>query len=160
MDTAATTTTVDHVDPLFSGTEQPALAGFLAGYSGLTRDATGSSSLPTSCLQKRAASCHLALDLSAHPLSVIRVQTARRASGARAGPAILKLMPTVRGRRSLRTFVMLFAVPVVASALIAWWLIGDVSERGGYLQILPLPLSETTAAAAGAIGAVFALVFL
>ena len=39
MDSPATTTTVDRVDSLFSPSEQLALAGFLAGYSGLTRDA-------------------------------------------------------------------------------------------------------------------------
>jgi site-specific recombinase XerD len=39
MDSPITTTTVERVDPLFSPSEQLALAGFLAGYSGLTRDA-------------------------------------------------------------------------------------------------------------------------
>ena len=39
MDSPITTTTVERVDPLFSASEQLALAGFLAGYSGLTRDA-------------------------------------------------------------------------------------------------------------------------
>ena len=39
MDSPATTTAVERVDPLFSPSEQLALAGFLAGYSGLTRDA-------------------------------------------------------------------------------------------------------------------------
>ncbi len=39
MDSPTTTTTLDSVVPLFSPSEQLALAGFLAGYSGLTRDA-------------------------------------------------------------------------------------------------------------------------
>jgi len=39
MDSPMTTTTVERVDPLFSPSEHLALAGFLAGYSGLTRDA-------------------------------------------------------------------------------------------------------------------------
>ena len=39
MDSPTTTTTVERADPLFSPSEQLALAGFLAGYSGLTRDA-------------------------------------------------------------------------------------------------------------------------
>ncbi len=39
MNTPTTTITVERVDPLFSPSEQLALAGFLAGYSGLTRDA-------------------------------------------------------------------------------------------------------------------------
>jgi site-specific recombinase XerD len=39
MDSPITSTTVERVDPLFSPSEQLALAGFLAGYSGLTRDA-------------------------------------------------------------------------------------------------------------------------
>lgn len=39
MDSPTTTTTIERVDPLFSPSEQLALAGFLAGYSGLTRDA-------------------------------------------------------------------------------------------------------------------------
>jgi len=39
MDSPTTTTTVERFDPLFSPSEQLALAGFLAGYSGLTRDA-------------------------------------------------------------------------------------------------------------------------
>jgi len=39
MTDTMTTTTVERVDPLFSASEQLALAGFLAGYSGLTRDA-------------------------------------------------------------------------------------------------------------------------
>jgi integrase/recombinase XerD len=38
MDRSTTTTTVDRVDPLFSP-EQLALAGYLAGYSGLSREA-------------------------------------------------------------------------------------------------------------------------
>ncbi len=51
-------------------------------------------------------------------------------------------------------------MPVLASALIAWWLIGDVSERGGYLQILPLPLSGKAALIAGVIGILLGLLFL
>ena len=39
MDNPTTTMTVERIDPLFSPSEQLALAGFLAGYSGLTRDA-------------------------------------------------------------------------------------------------------------------------
>ncbi len=39
MDSPTTTTTVERVNLLFSPSEQLALAGFLAGYSGLTRDA-------------------------------------------------------------------------------------------------------------------------
>lgn len=39
MDSPITTTTVERVNRLFSPSEQLALAGFLAGYSGLTRDA-------------------------------------------------------------------------------------------------------------------------
>jgi integrase/recombinase XerD len=39
MESTITTTTVERVDPVFSPSEQLALAGFLAGYSGLTRDA-------------------------------------------------------------------------------------------------------------------------
>ncbi len=62
--------------------------------------------------------------------------------------------------RSLRLLGLLFAVPLLASALTAWWLIGDVSERGGYLQILPLPLSAKAALIAGVAGILLALVFL
>ena len=39
MTTSSTTTEVMHVEPLFTDAERIALAGFLAGYSGLTRDA-------------------------------------------------------------------------------------------------------------------------
>ena len=39
MTTISSTTDVVHVEPLFTDAERAALAGFLAGYSGLTRDA-------------------------------------------------------------------------------------------------------------------------
>jgi integrase/recombinase XerD len=39
MTTISCTTAVVNVEPLFTDTERVALAGFLAGYSGLTRDA-------------------------------------------------------------------------------------------------------------------------
>ena len=39
MTTTSSTTDVVHVEPLFTDAERAALAGFLAGYSGLTRDA-------------------------------------------------------------------------------------------------------------------------
>ena len=52
---------------------------------------------------------------------------------------------------------MLFGAPFLATLLIAWWLIGDVSERGGYLQILALPSSAAVAAVAGVIGMLIAL---
>lgn len=55
---------------------------------------------------------------------------------------------------------MLFVAPLLAALLIAWWLIGDVSERGGYLQILPLPSSASVAAVAGGIGLLVAVVFV
>ena len=39
MTTISSSTDVVHVEPLFTDAERVALAGFLAGYSGLTRDA-------------------------------------------------------------------------------------------------------------------------
>jgi hypothetical protein len=63
-------------------------------------------------------------------------------------------------RRPLRTFGLLFVAPLLASALLAWWLIGDMSERGGYQPILPLPSSGEAAALAGVTGVLVALAFL
>jgi integrase/recombinase XerD len=39
MTTTCSATDVAHVEPLFTDAERIALAGFLAGYGGLTRDA-------------------------------------------------------------------------------------------------------------------------
>jgi integrase/recombinase XerD len=39
MTTTSPTTDVMYVEPLFTAAERAALAGFLVGYSGLTRDA-------------------------------------------------------------------------------------------------------------------------
>ena len=61
--------------------------------------------------------------------------------------------------RSLRLLGSLFALPLLASALIAWWLIGDLSEEGGYLQILPLSQSPEVALIAGVTGILVALLF-
>ncbi len=67
-------------------------------------------------------------------------------------------MPTRPGSRSLRTLGTLFVAPLLAALLVAWWLIGDVSERGGYMQLLPLPASATVAAVAGVLGILVAVV--
>jgi di/tricarboxylate transporter len=62
-----------------------------------------------------------------------------------------------RSRRFAVLAVTLVIGPWIASSLIAWWAIGDLSEKNGYLQLIDLPQTATAAhiALAGGVIAAF-----
>jgi len=54
--------------------------------------------------------------------------------------------------RAAHAVVRLVALPVIASAFVAWWLVGDLSEPDGEDTIMRLPFAERNAWQVGLIG--------